>query len=232
MAQAVSDVGSNAEENIAHAAKIIGRSSHRRKVFDAIYTGKRRAKSVSQLIKTTGLPRTRVLDAGKKLADNHIVKAIRQDGDTAYEKIGFFHSHKRKILGLVASPARLRSFPTKRNPVSPAVHLRLSPWRAQIATITIDDIDSFRKVSSVSHRAAEIGDELSETEFKNGLQRIIGEVGRFKDWGGEVGGPFHESPSNRRSASAGRARAQRARHQRQAHSRENGEERRPDPAPI
>src|SRR5207244_4242501 len=121
------DVGSNAEENIAHAAKIIGRSAHRRSVFDAIYTGKRRAKRVSQLIKSTGLPRTRVLDAGKKLADNHIVKAIRLEGETAYEKIGFFHSHKRRILGLAASPAKLKAFPTKRNPISRAVNVKLSP---------------------------------------------------------------------------------------------------------
>jgi hypothetical protein len=190
VAQAVSDVGSNAEENIAHAAKVIGRSSHRREVFGAIYTGKQRAKSVSQLMKTTGLLRTRVLDAGKKLADNHIVKAIKQDGETAYEKIGFFHSHKKKILGLAASPAKLKAFPTKRNAVSRDVHLRLSPQRAQVTTITIDDIASFQKVTRVDHRAPEIGDELSEAEFKNGLQRIVGEDGRFKDWGGEVADLF------------------------------------------
>jgi hypothetical protein len=190
MAHPVSDVGSNAEENIAHAAKIIGRSSHRRSVFDAIYTGKRRAKCVSQLIKSTGLPRTRVLDAGKRLADNHIVKAIRLEGETAYEKIGFFHSHKRRILGLAASPAKLKAFPTKRNPVSRAVHVKLSPRRAQITTITVDEIDSLRKVTPVDHRAPEIGDELSETEFKNGLQRIVGEDGRFRDWGGEVADLF------------------------------------------
>jgi hypothetical protein len=29
-----------------------------------------------------------------------------------------------------------------------------------------------------------------ETEFKNGLQRIVGEDGRFKDWGGEVADLF------------------------------------------
>lgn len=190
MAQAVSDVGSNAEENIANAAKVIGRSSHRRRVFDAIYTGKQRAKSVSHLIKITGLPRTRVLDAGKKLADDHIVKAIKQDGETAYEKIDFFHSHKKKILGLAASPAKLKAFPTKRNAASRVVHVKLSPRRAQVTTITVDDIASFQKVSRVDHRAPEIGDELSETEFKNGLQRIVGEDGRFKDWGGEVADLF------------------------------------------
>jgi hypothetical protein len=50
MLHPVSDVGSNAKEGIARAAKGIGKSTHRRKVFDAIYTGKRRAKTVSELI--------------------------------------------------------------------------------------------------------------------------------------------------------------------------------------
>jgi len=153
-------------------------------------SGDQRAKRVSQLIKSTGLPRTRVLDAGKKLADNHIVKAIRLEGETAYEKIGFFHSHKRRILGLAASPAKLKAFPTKRNPISRAVNVKLSPQRAQITTITIDDVDSFRKVTRVDNHVPEIGDDLSETEFKNGLQRIVGEDGRFKDWGGEVADLF------------------------------------------
>ena len=26
---------------------------------------------------------------------------------------------------------------------------------------------------------------MSESDFKNGLQRLLGEGGRFKDWGGE-----------------------------------------------
>lgn len=190
MVHQVSDVGSNAEENVAHAAKVIGRSTHRRSVFDAIYTGKRRAKTVSELMKTTRLPHRRVLDAGKKLADNHLVKPMKLDGETAYEKIDFIHSNKKRILGLAASPAKLKAFPTKRNPVNRVVQVRLSGSRAQVQSLTIDDIDSFWKVRSVDNRDPEIGDELSETEFKAGLQRILGEHGRFKDWGGEVADLF------------------------------------------
>ena len=191
MVQPVSDVGSNAEENIAHAAKVIGRSAHRRSVFEAIYTGKRRAKKVSELINSTGLPHRRVLDSGKRLADNRLVRTTKLDGETAYEKIDFFHSNKRRILSLVSSPAKLASYPTKRNPrPTTVVQLRVSGHRAQIQHVTIDEIGSFGKVRNVGTPASEIGNERSEESFKHGIQRIIGEGGRFKDWGGEIADLF------------------------------------------
>lgn len=193
MLQPVSDVGSNAEENIAHAAKIIGRSKHRRQVFDAIYTGKRAVKTVSQLMETTGLEQKSVLREGKKLVDNRIVNVTKVDGQTGYIKIGFFHSHKNAILRLVDSPAKLKALPTKRNPVpsvSRSIQLRLSPKRAQVRALTTDEIDSFSKVRTVPPGLQEIGDRFSETEFKNGLQKILGERGIFKDWGGEVADLF------------------------------------------
>jgi hypothetical protein len=192
MVQSVSDVASNAAENIAHAAKILGRSVHRREVFDAIYTGKRRIKKVSELIRVTELPHRRVLDAGKRLADNKLVKSIKLDGETAYEKIDFFHSHKRQILSLASSPERLSAFATKRNPrpTTSTVHVRISAQRARIRHVTVDDIDSFRKITAVTTASSELGNTLSEEQFKHALQRILGEAGRFKDWGGEVADLF------------------------------------------
>ncbi|GIW52806.1 MAG: hypothetical protein KatS3mg081_2161 [Gemmatimonadales bacterium] len=191
MVQPVSDVGSNAEENIAHAAKVLGRSTHRRSIFEAIYTGKRRAKKVSDLMRVTGLPRRRVLDAGKRLADNRLVKTTKLDGETAYEKIDFFQSNKRRILSLASSPARLAAFPTKRNPrPAAAFTIRMSGQRARIEQVTVDDIESFRRVRSVKKPLPELGNEYSEEDFKLGMQRILGEPGRFKDWGGEVADLF------------------------------------------
>jgi hypothetical protein len=185
--QPVSDIGSNAEENIAHAAKIIGRSQHRRLVFNAIYTGKTRIKCVSSLMEQTSLSRNRVLDAGKALADNRLVRTTKLNSETCYEKIDFYHRHKAKILSLVASPAKLRSFPTKRNPkpAGPVVKLRISSDRAQIKQLSLDDIESFRRVRG-KKTTEQLGDEYSESEFKEGIKNIVGEGGQIKDWGGEV----------------------------------------------
>ncbi len=40
----------------------------------------------------------RVLQAGRRLYQKGIVRQTKKDGDTAYEKIDFFHVHKREIL--------------------------------------------------------------------------------------------------------------------------------------
>lgn len=45
-----------------------------------------------------------------------------------------------------------------------------------------DDVDQFRKVKKVK-TAPKI--RISESSFKKGIQRIIGQPGTFKDWGGE-----------------------------------------------
>src|SRR6266404_8158932 len=160
MVHPVSDLGSNPNENIDNAARVIRRSSHRRLVFTAVYTGKRRSKAVSDLMKATSLIRTRVLDAGKKLADAQLVKTTKINGQTAYEKIGFYQSNRQKILSLAASPAKLSAFPTKRNPRATAevVQIRLSSGGAQHQHVTVDDIDSFHRVRSVDSDEPEIGD--------------------------------------------------------------------------
>jgi hypothetical protein len=54
-----SDVRSNPDEQIKHAAKVIENSKDRRKVFEAILTGKKRYKTIAELEQMTGLKRKR-----------------------------------------------------------------------------------------------------------------------------------------------------------------------------
>lgn len=190
MAFPVADLSSNAEENIAHAAKIIGRSKHRLKVFDAIYTTKRKIKTVIEISKTTRLTEIRVLQEGKKLADNHLVNPTQVNGRKAYQKIDFFHAHKHRILGLATSPAKLKAFATKRNPAMRAGstgHIRINvaiPRKTQKAyLLTVDDIQSFSKVRRVGKSKSYT--KIAEARFKKGVAKILGEKGDFNDWGGE-----------------------------------------------
>ena len=83
MVQNVSDVRSSPNDQIAHAAKVIGRSKHRAAIFKAIYRGKKRIKTVAEIRKSTGLRRIRVLQEGGKLSKNLLVSQVKQDGDTA-----------------------------------------------------------------------------------------------------------------------------------------------------
>jgi DNA-binding transcriptional regulator GbsR (MarR family) len=188
----VTDLSSNAQENIAHAAQTIGRSSHRRKVFSAIYTGKKMVKTATEISRATGLPVIRVLQEAKKLADNNVVKSIRKAGRKAYEKIGFFHSHKKRILSLAESPEKLRQYPTKRNPTSASqrvLKLVLKTRPDQARRLSVDDLESFKRVRSL-RRGDDSADSVSEIAFKKGLLRIIGEKGKFQDWGGETSDLF------------------------------------------
>lgn len=183
----VSDPLSNTEEQIERAAKTVGRGAVRRKVFDAIYHHKAKVKTVGQIAKKTGLSRMRVLQNGRHLARKGIVRQTKgKDGDTAYEKIDVFHAHKREILDFAANPTKLAKVPTKRKvAVTMPRSVTIPSAGAKVSRITIDDVGSFAKVRRIK-LGGSLPDSVSETQFKRGVQAIIGEPGEFKDWGGET----------------------------------------------
>jgi hypothetical protein len=188
MTTAVSDVRSNPNDQIDHAAKAIGRSADRAKVFEAICRGKQQIKSVDEIHMATGLSRLRVLQEGKKLVADHIVTQTRRDNDTAYKKDPFYGARYRRILSLARNPARLAKLPTKTRPhtsvTSAVTHISLPRHLVRTKQLTIDDIESFSKVRKIKN--VEMGSaKIPEITFKTGIQGIIGEKGKFTDWGGE-----------------------------------------------
>ncbi len=56
----VADRSSNKNEQILHAAEVLGRSPQRIAVFTEIYRGRKQIKSVSEIVDATGLARQRV----------------------------------------------------------------------------------------------------------------------------------------------------------------------------
>lgn len=182
----VSDPLSNHEEQIERAAKAVGRGAVRRAVFDAIYHHKSKVKSVGEIAKKTGLTRMRVLQNGRHLARKGIVRQTKKDGDTAYEKIDVFHAHKREILDYGAHPKKLARLATKRRPaVTLPTAVTIPSAAARVSRLTIDSVQSFAKVRKVKADGY-LPESLSEKQFKRGVQKIIGEPGDFKDWGGET----------------------------------------------
>jgi hypothetical protein len=183
----VVDLSSNANENMHHAATVLGKSRDRRLVFDAIYTGKRRIKSVAQISKSTGLTPKRVLEEGRRLAVDQIVNQVKHDGKVAYEKIDFFHHHKKRIRALAESKDKLAALETKRNPRSKpgsTITVQLSRATSKTELITVDDVSSFRAAWDIDTNA-DLPASVSEARFKRGIQRVLGEPGEFNDWGGE-----------------------------------------------
>jgi len=183
----VSDPRSNYNDQIAHAVNVLGHASQRIAVFKVIYLGKKRIKTVNEIAQTTGLKRMRVLQEAKFLADNLIIKPIRVAGLLAYEKDSFYSAQKKKILRYVQDPIAFSDMPTKIRPQigrQKNIVIRLPRGRVQVRAITIDDIDSFRRVSQIRIETEDYI-AMQESRFKCGIARILGEHGIFRDWGGE-----------------------------------------------
>ncbi|MEX0784250.1 MAG: hypothetical protein WD557_16540 [Dehalococcoidia bacterium] len=191
MALSVSDHLSNANEQIEFIATALASSGQRLRVFDGIYRGKAKTKSVKELATTTQLTTKQVLTAGKFLAHHQIVGQTMKGGGTAYEKIDFYAGRKNQILRLARNPKKISEIPTKRRAAAtatavPAIDVRVtvSP-QASAKRIMLDDVESFSRVRDAP-RVGALADALSETAFKEGVKSILGESGEFKDWGGEI----------------------------------------------
>jgi len=182
----VSDVRSNPQDQIAHAARVIGRSERCKKVFSAIYQGKKRIKTASEVVKLTSLPRMAVLQEAGKLCNNHIVKKTKVGTELAYEKDPFYTQNKKTIFRLAGNREALEKYPTKTNPRiggTIQISVLLPKEMVDAKQITIDNIDSFAKAQSLTSNQNLL--PIDEKKFKEGLQKILGEQGTFQDWGGE-----------------------------------------------
>jgi len=187
----ITDVRSSPNDQIAHAARVIGRSEDCQNVFNAISYGKKKIKTVTEITDITSLPRIRVLQLAGKLCNNQIVKKVKVGKELAYEKDQFFSENKNRILKLARNKNQLEKFPTKINPINKEViYISIPKKMVDVEQITIDDIDSFDRVKDESLNqkslAIERSIDIEEKIFKKGLQKILKEEGIFQDWGGET----------------------------------------------
>lgn len=191
----VSDTASNRRDQIANFAEILRNAPARQKVFRAVYFGKKRHKTVSEIAESTGITSTkRVTMIAKPLAREKLFEQEREriDGSrqTVYKKVGFVESNKRKILQLATNKAKLAKYHTKTNPktsgVKPGRIVLKIPFRIKVRFVGVDDVDQFSKVKAVHSLPESLTPErLSEKQFKTGLLRLLKETKMPKDWGGE-----------------------------------------------
>jgi len=191
----VSNPSGDRNDKIANAAKVLGRSKHRKAVFKAIYKGKQKVKKVSDIVNITDLDRKRVLTEAKRLAGEDIIHQLssKVNGETAYEKLDFYTHNRDTIIRLAADKNKLDNLPTKANPKIKYIQVKIpikkysSGFRrsTSIRQVTIDDLDSFSKAKkkSLSRHSPW---SLTEKQFKEGIKNILGDRGRFTDWGGET----------------------------------------------
>ena len=117
--QHVTDYRSNENDQLVYAAKKIGRSIDKSKVFEAVYFGKRKIKTVDEISIKTGMPRKRVLEDAKKLCTAQLIHQTKHKGDTAYEKDAAYKGIWRKILKVAGNKNKINKIATKTNPNIP-----------------------------------------------------------------------------------------------------------------
>jgi hypothetical protein len=185
----VTDSRSNAQDQIAHAARAIRGSKLRQSVFLEVIRGKRTTKSVEEISAQIGYSRKQVLNAGKYLADQQLVTQTKKASDTAYQKVPFLSRNRSKIVSLATHPGKLARFPTKTNPTAaPLLWISMRSALVKTKPITVDDIDNFRKVRRI--KTAQKPVPMLEKDFKDGVASTLGEAATSIDWGGEKGDLF------------------------------------------
>jgi hypothetical protein len=184
MVVAVNDVRSNPNEQIAHAVAVLKRSVRLQDVFDAICKGGAKPKTVSQLMARTGKTQVAILQLGGTLADAQLVTKTKVGKETAYAKDRYLASKRATIHRMIKDPKKLAKLPTKYSPRGSGgvVKLVVPGAKIQIKELTVDDFDQFSKVKRTKPTSAP---KISERAFKNGVLKLIGDTGKFQDWGGE-----------------------------------------------
>jgi hypothetical protein len=187
----VTDPRSNKNDQIRHVVEVLGRSGDRLKVFKAIYKGKKAIKTVSEIAKITKLLKIRVLQEAGKLSGNGVVHAVKELGkETGYRKDSFFATNRATILRLVNNSVKLAKLPTKTHPRvqgETKIIIKGVERKPKTREVFIDDIDSFKAVKKIKSSAIAGYIPINEKQFKLGIQKLLGEHGKFTDWGGEKG---------------------------------------------
>lgn len=180
---------SNVNDNVANAAKLISKSKDRRAVFEVIYHGKKKWKTVTAIAERTGLSKKRVLEEGKKIVDNGFAAQGKVDHQTAYSRDAILYQHKRKLFAAASNKAKLAAIATRVRPApagSATIRITLARPSLRPRRITIDNISSFAKVRGYPNVTPMLKlHMLPEERIKKAFKSIIGETHDFKDWGGE-----------------------------------------------
>ena len=138
MAISVSDSFTNRDAHVLEAVNILGSSAHKWAIFEAVYRGKQKRKSVHEIATATGLTPKQVLNVGGQIARAGL---FVQEGrnPTIYVKIEeIAHIRDRILSGKNESRKRVRTPPVAlKKPISRSTPL------ARKKKIRIDNHDVF-----------------------------------------------------------------------------------------
>ena len=113
-------------------------------MFEAAYFHKSPVKTVAEIVMATALERKRVLMECQVLAQNHILKKTKENGELAYETLPDIQAHKKQIIRLAKdSGARERLVTKRKVRITGPIVVRTVTRKPRAIPITVDDVTSF-----------------------------------------------------------------------------------------
>lgn len=152
-----------------------------------MYRGKRRPKSVAELARIAELGEKATYNAALALYKDDLVEQDRVAGEIRYSKDPFIDRYKEQILRAAGQPIRVAAIRRSAAAVQ-YVTIKLREVSGVAKQLHIEDIDTFKEVKD--ELPPTTYERVAESAFKRGLQRLVGEIGTFPDWGGEKGDLF------------------------------------------
>lgn len=191
-----SDTSSHRRDQIANFAEILKNAPTKQRVFEAVYRGKKRTKTVQEIADATGFSSKRVTEIAKPLARGEKLfeqgrERVNGKSVTVYKKLDFVETNKHKILKLARNKKQLASYHTKTNPRTQATNkgqrvvIRV-PFKAKHQFVGIDDVEQFKRVRHINNVPQSLKpSRLPEKKIKQAFLRLLKERRNAKDWGGE-----------------------------------------------
>lgn len=177
------------EETIQKIANDLCTSDRKFRVFKAIYSGGGKPKDAKFLAKETHLSEMVVLQLATPMAHQQYCERVKDNSRIAFKKYHHINAVRQRIFRLAKNSNLLSKHVSARTPKQTiSVHVR-SRERTEIRVreVFIDDMNEFRRVRSL--KASKLPtlspQRLPEKIFKYGIASILGNKGKFTDWGGE-----------------------------------------------
>ncbi len=104
------DIRSNSDKQILHAAELLSKSEIRRKVFSEIYRGKSKGRTAEEIASETSMDSVRVLQEALDMFRGRIVNRTKINGRLVYSKDDYISLNKEKILRLAVNDSARAKF--------------------------------------------------------------------------------------------------------------------------
>ena len=187
--QHITEFSATSEETIQKIATELSKSDRKYRIFEAVYSGGNKPKDAAALAAMTNLDATTVLKLATPMAHQQYFETLKHEGRVSYRKYRHINAVKHTILRLAKNPVQLKKHVSTRTPRQTVLVQVDSRKRTEIRVreVFIDDVEEFGDVRDL--KAAGLPDltptRLPAKIFKYGVASILGNKGKFQDWGGE-----------------------------------------------